>query len=838
MGNILLKRKNNEVLNKLANRSLKSRKNTVAIWAISLATLLFTGLFTIAVSLQQSMQDSNMRTSGTFAHAGIKHITVDEYEKIAADHRIRETGHSIIIGYAVGDSFSKVPTEVRWADENYAEWTFNNPVEGKLPENINEIATSRIVLDAMGVAAEVGTEIELTYSTDTEIVKDTFTVCGIWEGDPIAYRQTIFLSESYTKKIAPAVHGVSDDTVNESTGYVDCVIMFPTEWNITKQAETVMETYGLRERVNINGAYSTAVITVATLLPVAAGALVVFVAGYLLIYNVFYISIAQDIRFYGMLKTLGTTSGQVRKIVYKKAVTLSCVGIPIGLLIGWPVGRLLLPYIVNILTENMRVVTTVNPLIFVVAVVFSLITVFISCRKPAKMAAKVSPMEALRYIEQSGSRKKKKRTRGINTFTLAKENLGRNPKKVMIVTLSFSLSVVLLNSVYTYVTSFDFDKFVADFSLTDFTVSDASIINSNSPFNTASVSLEFCEQIETLEGLENKGNIFLQAGNQPLDSVALDEMKRLAEEFDEIAAEYGNFSVRKSHGCNIYGIDDWPAEFLQVLEGEIDYEQWHSGDGICVTPMRMIGDGTLSLYHPGDSLTIMCEDGKERTYTVLAIVLVPRALANPLSMDMGVDFVLSSREFMNIVRDEAYLPMKTFINVDDENIDLAETRIKNYITNKEEQLDYYSKATLRRTFQTMIDMYRIIGGTLCVILAMIGILNFINSMTTSILARQKEIAMLQSVGMTGRQVLQMLICEGMGYSVLGVLSSVILSFVASVTIVKTMGAELSYFSWNFTLLPVFLAIIPLVAITVIVPVICYRKLKQKPIVERLKVAEA
>jgi len=88
-------------------------------------------------------------------------------------------------------------------------------------------------------------------------------------------------------------------------------------------------------------------------------------------------------------------------------------------LIGWPVGRLLLPYIVNILTENMRVVTTVNPLIFVVAVVFSLITVFISCRKPAKMAAKVSPMEALRYIEQSGSRKKKKRTRSKKKMELA-----------------------------------------------------------------------------------------------------------------------------------------------------------------------------------------------------------------------------------------------------------------------------------------------------------------------------------------------------------------------------------------------------------------------------------
>ena len=114
------------------------------------------------------------------------------------------------------------------------------------------------------------------------------------------------------------------------------------------------------------------------------------------------------------------------------------------------------------LTDDMQVVTTVNPLIFLVAIVFSLITVFISCQKPATLAAKVSPMEALHYIEQTGGKKKGRCSKHINTAMMAKSNLGRNKKKLTIVTLSFALSIVLLNSVYTYVTSFDFDKFVAD----------------------------------------------------------------------------------------------------------------------------------------------------------------------------------------------------------------------------------------------------------------------------------------------------------------------------------------------------------------------------------------
>ena len=123
-----------------------------------------------------------------------------------------------------------------------------------------------------------------------------------------------------------------------------------------------------------------ATVNLSSMLPLVAGIAIIFIAGYLLIYNVFYISIAQDIRFYGMLKTLGTTARQIRKIVYRKAIKLSLMGIPIGLLLGWPIGRLLLPAIVNMLTDDIRIVTTVNPLIFLVAIVFSAITVFISCQ--------------------------------------------------------------------------------------------------------------------------------------------------------------------------------------------------------------------------------------------------------------------------------------------------------------------------------------------------------------------------------------------------------------------------------------------------------------------------
>ena len=838
MTDILFGNNNRLVLKLLAKRSLKAQKNTIAVLAIMLATLLFTSLFTIAISLQTAMQESNMRTTGTSAHAGIKRLSWEEYEKLSSDTGIKDIGYSIIIGNAVGDDFNKTPTELRYGDETYSELTFNTPDTGHLPEQKNEIATSRIVLDAMGLPDKVGTQMELTFTTDTDTFTDTFTLCGIWDGDAVAYRQTMLLSKAYAEQVAPVIHGETDGTTPPvGTGYIDAVMMMPTAWNIEKQALEVTSKYGLDERVSINDAYQMATVNLSSMLPLVAGIAVIFIAGYLLIYNVFYISIAQDIRFYGMLKTLGTTARQIRKIVYKKAIKLSLMGIPIGLLLGWPIGRLLLPAIVNMLTDDIRVVTTVNPLIFLVAIVFSAITVFISCQKPAILAAKVSPMEALHYIEQTGGKKKQRRSKHISTMMMAKSNLTRNKKKVMIVTLSFVLSIVLLNSVYTYVTSFDFDKFVADFSLTDFTVSDTTVINNYAPYNTANVSQDFISQTESLNGLEDIGNIYLWTSKQPLSENDLARLQELSAFSSDIANELENYRVRQEQGVNVYGLDDFPTEYVQVLDGELNTEQWKAGTGVYVTPLRMMGDGSLCLYKPGDQISVTQLDGTNKVYDVLAVVRIPSALQTPLQVDMGLDYIFPTNELLGNMVPADQPAMKTIFNVDHEHQLATENWLKNYTKNTDTSLDYLSKVTLRQNFDRMINMFRLVGGTLCAILALIGILNFINSITTSILSRYREIAMLQSVGMTGWQVKQILIYEGIGYSILGLLGSLILSVIASLTVVRMMGVELTYFTWHFTLLPVFLCIIPLLLITAIVPLVCYNKMAQKTVVERLRIAE-
>ncbi|ENK1245037.1 ABC transporter permease [Clostridium botulinum] len=831
---------NGAVVRKLTKRSIKSSKNYIAIIAITLTTLLFTSMFTITGSLRAAIKDSDMRKMGTSAHAGLKHLTGEEYEKASKDKKIHNTSHSIIIGDAQGVSFHKLPTEVRWGEDNYAKWTFNFPTQGKMPTSKKEVAMSSSVLDALHIPYRLGEKIKLTVKTDEKIFTDTFILCGIWKGDSVAFRQTIWLSKSYCDEVAPVIESKEDDS--KFTGYIDSLIMFPSSWNIEKNINELASNYNIDEgKIAVNSAYDTAEIDVENLIVIAFILIIIFIAGYLLIYNIFYISVAQDIRNYGLLKTVGMTSKQIRKMVRFKALILSCIGIPVGLILGWPIGRILVPYIINILGEDMRVVTTSNPFIFVFAALFSLITVYLSCIKPAKVASKVSSIEAVRYNETNKniiSKKKTKSTHRVKPLSMALANLRRNSKKVFIVVLSFALSLVILNSTYSYVHSFDFDKFVASTSISDFSVADRSIIKSSSPFNTSGISNNFINEVKSLKGLERMGNIYMTTSRQYCSNDAYNRLKKYVNSLDDKKKEeVMNYSimVKKFSGVNIFGFDTWPSEYIKVIDGSLDNNSWKNGEGIYVTPWKLVEDGKLSIYKPGDTIDVDFGDGKRKNYKVLAIVDYAEAFQSPQNVDQGLEYILPSKEFLSNFG--LMKPMRTILNVDDKNLDKTEEWLKNYCTNKESSLDFWSRKTLQKQFSSLTIMYTAIGGALCLILAIIGILNFINSMITSIITRRRELAMLQAVGMTDKQIKSMLIIEGSGYAILGLILSIILGSIANVTLVPALGADLYYFTWKFTLTPILLCIIPLVLITALAPILCYRRLSKGSVVEQLRIVE-
>lgn len=111
-------------------------------------------------------------------------------------------------------------------------------------------------------------------------------------------------------------------------------------------------------------------------------------------------------------------------------------------------------------------VVSVDPAIFLLAALFSLVTVFLSCRKPGRMAGRVSPVEAVRYTEGGAGKKTRARraSGGVSLLSMARANLGRSRVKTAVTITSLALAVVLLNVTATFANSFDMDKYVANFT--------------------------------------------------------------------------------------------------------------------------------------------------------------------------------------------------------------------------------------------------------------------------------------------------------------------------------------------------------------------------------------
>ena len=182
---------------------------------------------------------------------------------------------------------------------------------------------------------------------------------------------------------------------------------------------------------------------------------------YLLIYNIFYISISNDIQFYGQLRTIGTTSVQIGKIFLKQAIKLACPGIAAGLLTGYVLSHLIIPAALRTLTETSSGITVVQrPVIYLGAAIFSLIMVFLSVRKPVQIAKKVSPVTALHYQSETGKSRSQLKSRHFSAWRMALRNIQRTKKKSILAVLSIFLGITSCLIVTLLIQSMNADNFV------------------------------------------------------------------------------------------------------------------------------------------------------------------------------------------------------------------------------------------------------------------------------------------------------------------------------------------------------------------------------------------
>lgn len=846
----MLKVNNRKAVSRLALRSFAANRtrNLIAVAAIALTAVLFTTLFTLGLGAVDNLQKATMRQAGGGGHAVLKYITDEQYDAVKDNGLVDRLSYNRLLADSVDNpELVKRRGEFYYMDETGLELTFCTPIAGRAPQAENEIITDTKTLQMLGVPQTLGAPLTLELTVHGKQVTREFVLSGWWEADPVFNVAIFATSRAYVD--AHAAELVNTYAADRSmTGIINSYVMFHNTFDLQGKLDRLLAESGYQSQdeaapnylaSNTNWAYMSAGFSFdpAMLLAVAGALALIVFTGYLIIYNIFQISVVKDIRFYGLLKTVGATGRQLKAIIRRQALVLAAIGIPVGLLVGFLLGRVLVPVMLQTTFNGMgvsQVEVRANPLIFVGSALFALVTVFLSTGKPGRLAASVSPVEAARYTDGGTKAKKEKRsTDGGKLPRMALSNLSRNRRRTVLAVLSMALSLVLFNTVVTLAGGFDMDKFLSRFTDTDFLAAQAEYFNYQfrGPENELSESL--VQAVQAQPGFTEGGRFFSNNGDFEYFTAEDPALSGINQGLDD----------KGNPLCAVYGLEDLPLSRLEVIEGELDLEKLATGDYIlegmqCDDQDRPYPES--SHFEIGDTVTLHNNKGHTdqdpgeyttRSFTLMAKVRI-KTFTGSDGKSWDYSYYLPAAVYKEMVADPGL--MSYAFNVADGESEAMEAFLKNYTENAEPTMHYSSKGTRVAEFESMQNTVLLIGGALALIIGLIGVLNFVNSVLTSIVTRRREFATLQAVGMTGRQLRQMLMLEGLYYALFAGAASLALSVLTSLAVVKSLVASLWFFNYRFLLWPVLAALPVLLVLAALVPLAALHFSGRESVVERLR----
>ncbi len=858
------------MLSVLAGRSFRASRmrNLIATSAIILTTILFTTVTTVGMGATGSITLTMQMLKGSRSDGDFHNMTAEQYAALEDADFIREYGLRMPVGFLEDTTRHNIEFDV--LDPVQADLTFCMPVHGSVPKAENEIVTSDTALRDLGVEPEVGADVTISFTAHGREYQLDMVVSGWFEAT--SEQISMMWAGTAFRDAHPDIFEYTYDRDRDMAGtYYSDFIATSTAGLQENLDHWVWQMGGDPDAANSDHLSATIntvtnpALDPTTLLLVAVMIALFVLCGYLLIYNVFDIAVMQEIRRYGLYRTVGMSKRQVKKLINLQAVWLSCIGIPLGLLIGYFVGKAALPYMMRTLSssyENIAIHVNPSPIVFVGAAVLAAFTVFLSTRKPIRAAADIPPIEAFRYVETAGGRKTtRKSTAGTSLFRLAWADLGRNKRRFAFIVASLSLCVILLNCIGIAADSVDIEKQVSYSIRTDFTVVNALSKNILKGFTRREHGLgqEVIDAVNAQPGVKGASAIYKNTLDDRnvtydfpvgFDLIGTDEETGIdyASTKDGIVFNLGD----DGHAlCNVYGMEETALARMDIQEGEADahklYEKMVNGEGVLVGVMSDMGtsimEPALDLLEVGDIITVFKNGGPMMELPVLAKAALTgddteiRYTANgPFEVGRDGLFLYLPTCVYTEIYDEPVIYKYSF-DVEEGQQDPMRGFLEDYVTNVDPSLGYASAEEARQDAATTRTMLQFVGGLIGSIFGAVGVLNLINTIITSILTRRHEFAIMQSIGMTAKQLTRMMIWESVYYAIgvciVGLLLSVILAF----TVVKTLIGDIWYFTFHFTLVPAVTVCILLLIAAAVLPVIALKVFNKGSIVEKLRVAE-
>lgn len=838
----MLKNNNHKIVKKISSRTLKSNKtrNIFVILAIVLTTFMFTTVFGIGASLVNNIITMILREQGTKSTIFLNNPVNSQIEKAKKEKYLDGCGIKIQTGIAE-DKNTGAKLLLDW----YSKDEFDNnytpaisDIKGAYPEKEDGIMLSKAALNALSIK-NPQEDMEIKLENDGKTLP--FRLSG-WFTD-YCYTKggfQAFVSENYIKKLGMSQEKNGTLCISSKAG---------------KQQELLQN---LQKYITLNNGQEWGVVfdgqeenddtAIVTIIGILLVGFIIVSSGYLLIYNVMYISITKDIRFYGMLKTIGTSPSQIKKIVNIQAGKLSLLGIPIGIILGTVTSFVTVPFAIKMVgagrSNIMPSDISFSPFIYIGTILFAIFTVYVSCRKPSKYAGKVSPVEALKYNGNNTEKyKARKGTDGGKIYKMAYRNVFRGKKKACLVFASLFMGTMAFLSVNTFLGSLKIDNYIEYYLPNDFTIyvnnPEDAMLNEKDVMNDSS---KLTRQIQGIDGIKNVHlNISADAVfefDEELFMPFIENTYGSEEEKKELIDLYKNTTddEDKYQSPVVSASTEMIEMYNKQASQKIDIEKFEKGE-ICL--LGFARDKETSDFYLGRNITIIDKKSKkEKTFEIGSCPL----LSEDYGIDVGYYYQKTAAPEVVIISDAAIYELTSTPDINtitadcDKNAEsYVKSKIKEYAKTNASVLDIDIKSEIASDFKTSMSTMNIIGGGISLILILIGIINFINVMLTGVYTRLNEISVMESVGMTKKQVKKMLIFEGMYYGIITIVLVLTIgnSIIYLIAKLASQIADYATFYYPYGLMFVIAAVI--IAICTVVPVIVYRTISQASITERLKI---
>ena len=818
-----------QVLTKITIKNLKlNKKRTIGtLVGIILSVALICAVAGMATSLRQSLIQTASSNTG-YWHLKLSNINKEDIEKLKNNRDIKDLNIINDVGYA---KLAKSANENRPYIHLYSldEKSFNNMelelVEGTYPQNNNEIAISKSIIDDAQVDLKIGDTItfnigdryigdrmlssgyefepaelmnepenvdlilsempeDSTKETDVERKEEIkvnftkeFTIVGIMSENEQPIKPISFM---YDAGYACVTNGLDEGETNAYIAFknpLDSETSIDEILRINLNSGEISEySYSINyellkwESFNTNLGDSSLNMMIAVVIIVIA---IIILTSVYCIKNTFSISLTEKIKMYGMLSSIGATKKQIKKSVIQEGMILSLIGIPVGILVG-----ILLVYILVIAVRGALsgildiVVFKITLLPILISIILGIVTVYLSCLSAARKAKKITPLEAIKSSNDIKIKSKKikspkiiKKIFGVGGV-IAYKNLKRSKKKYRTTVISIAMSVFVFIASSTLI-NYAFEAMGGYYKDYDY----------NIKFSSTSSDGQELKQILNDENFSNYTLLY-----KTNSILKITDMSKLSE-FGKTVFIENDLYKNNEIPIEIYGLNS--EDFKEYLEKlGVDYDK-NKDKAVLLDYYSLYKDGKtiknrLLTYSPNDSISGNVED-KEFNVSISKITeTVPDGLEGTYFYSAVI--VLNVDEYGNNFN---FVPNMLTTNSEEPD-DLAKRSQKYdnmYVTNIASEVRFYDSVRL----VVYIFAYGFIG-----IITLIGVTNIFNTLTSNIDLRQREFAMLKSIGMTKKEFNKMINLETLFYSLKALIFGIVLGLIASFAIYKAFAQSLDY----------------------------------------------